>query len=372
MGKTTGIISFDSGRGNTIEIALIEVLKPFRIDLEANNTDRKDGVFGFDTIPKKRIVEKNYDKLKQEYKPLTQKILGEEYIPSWLSIRKEQTVELELDWSKKRRAKDYTTISFEEHKDFTFEPKNLKDAKTVKITCNNTSETSAQILIKANSELVVGALNIFYKKPKNIDLEWCFVETQGNNIDYEKLKKGIKKEDLKKHIKKGLNPALIDINISNNNPQIVDLSVYTERLKQRGIIASNDLVGSYIVNSKKNNFIGAISMKQNESVNKLNLYFINLKCVNPNNIKEEGGFDLIGGFSPIGTGKAYVVLDDNNDIIPENIVHELMHGLGLRHTFEGTYNYKDYKTDNYMDYKNNKRHTYKWQWEKLHEYEKLK
>ncbi|XKW95684.1 metallopeptidase [Tenacibaculum maritimum] len=49
-----------------------------------------------------------------------------------------------------------------------------------------------------------------------------------------------------------------------------------------------------------------------------------------------------------------------------------MHGLGLRHTFEGTYNYKDYKTDNYMDYKNNKRHTYKWQWEKLHEYEKLK
>ncbi|MFL0123023.1 hypothetical protein V2611_14635, partial [Tenacibaculum maritimum] len=88
--------------------------------------------------------------------------------------------------------------------------------------------------------------------------------------------------------------------------------------------------------------------------------------------KEEGGFDLIGGFSPIGTGKAYVVLDDNNDIIPENIVHELMHGLGLRHTFEGTYNYKDYKTDNYMDYKNNKRHTYKWQWEKLHEYEKLK
>ncbi|MBU2949426.1 metallopeptidase [Tamlana agarivorans] len=48
-----------------------------------------------------------------------------------------------------------------------------------------------------------------------------------------------------------------------------------------------------------------------------------------------------------------------------------MHALGLNHSFSDTHRFKDTKTDNYMDYENNKKHTYKWQWKKLHEYSKL-
>ena len=66
------------------------------------------------------------------------------------------------------------------------------------------------------------------------------------------------------------------------------------------------------------------------------------------------------------------MLDLDGKIKSENIIHEVMHSLGLEHTFETEHKFKDGRTDNYMDYDNTKKHTYKWQWEKLHEYSKLK
>ena len=67
-----------------------------------------------------------------------------------------------------------------------------------------------------------------------------------------------------------------------------------------------------------------------------------------------------------------MVLDPESSINSENIIHEIMHAFGLKHTFESNHKFKDTKTDNYMDYENTKKHTYKWQWEKLQEYSKLK
>ena len=139
MKKTGFRITFEDGETLTRYLQPIATKKPFKIEFIARNKDIMRGVFGFDRIPKEKIVVSDYEKLKKEYKPLSEKIRGEQYIPSWLSLRKDQTVELELDWTKKGKADDYETISFEPHADFTFEPKNLKDAEKVKIICLSAS-----------------------------------------------------------------------------------------------------------------------------------------------------------------------------------------------------------------------------------------
>ena len=48
------------------------------------------------------------------------------------------------------------------------------------------------------------------------------------------------------------------------------------------------------------------------------------------------------------------------------IPHELMHALGLEHTFDSksTYTFKEGATQNYMDYNNTKETTSKWQWDR--------
>ena len=50
------------------------------------------------------------------------------------------------------------------------------------------------------------------------------------------------------------------------------------------------------------------------------------------------------------------------------IPHEVMHGLGLEHTFEEKEHpnkehiFRKGSTENYMDYNNTKETTFKWQW----------
>lgn len=79
---------------------------------------------------------------------------------------------------------------------------------------------------------------------------------------------------------------------------------------------------------------------------------------------------MVGGISPTGTGIAYMTLENNNRIDKENVMHEIMHGLGLYHTFddESKHKFKDKSTKNYMDYNTNKEYTWKWQWEKIQQY----
>ncbi|MFB9056679.1 hypothetical protein ACFFU9_07980 [Mariniflexile ostreae] len=355
--------------------------KPFRIDIGANNSDIKNGVFGFDKIPSnyKSICTSNIEKLRQEYQPIAD-ILDKEYLPSWLSIRKGQTVELELNWEKKGRADDYTNITFDRHPDFIITPTNLKGTDKVQITCKNNNPSTAQLLIKANSK-TVGALNIFYPKPKTIDLEWCFVEITGDKKDEFDLGKKIKKSNLENLLEKGLKPALIDVAVSNTTAKIIDITEYTDRQKQLGVLKKhlNDRIGDYIERSLVNRVFATIGMKHNKDINKLTLYVINRKCIVTADIPDSGSFPMAGGLSPTGTGVSYMVLGDGNNIDLRNVMHEIMHSLGLHHTFikdgesttKFTHKFKKEKTKNYMDYRDNKEITWKWQWRKLHQYSKL-
>ena len=356
--------------------------KPFRIDLEAKSRDIKDGVFGFDKIQNnyKNICKSDNEKLRQEYRPIPN-VLGKEYLPPWLSIRKGQTVELELDWEKKGRADEYANITFDTHTDFTITPTDLKGVKKIQITCNNTNQKPVQILIKADDK-TVGALNIFYPEPKKIELEWCFIEITGNGKDKNDLKTKINKPKLETLLKKGLNPALIDITVSNNPANIVDVTEYTERQKQKGVLKkhSDNRIGNYIERNLVSRVFGTIGIKHNEDKTKLTLYVINRKCITTADITDSGAFSMVGGLSPTGTGISYMVLGDENKIDLRNVMHEVMHSLGLKHTFlkrgENLANFihifEKEKTKNYMDYKTTKLYTRKWQWKKLHQYSHLK
>ncbi len=375
-----GTVSFESGRGNTMRIKFPEVVQPFRIRLKPDNSKVRKGIYGFDSIPDKTIVTSDYTALTNEYKPLAEKILGEEYIPHWISLRKEQVVELTLDWKKKSAAEDYTTVAFEKHPDFTYEPENLIGAKTVKIKCTENNPNPAQLLIKADDELIVGAINVFYPKPKSIELDWCFVEIQGKNkkgnlIDNSVLKYKIDKSKIEKYLKKGLNPALIDVAVSNNEAIIVDISKYTKKLEKEKHLRRypDNIIGRYIERNRAGVVFSYFSEEHNADANKITVYFINQKCIRTKDIQDDGTYKSYGGLSPTGEGIAYLVLDPDGNIKSENIIHETLHALGLKHTFEGvTHNFKKRKTDNYMDHENSKERTYKWQWDKLHKYKKLK
>ncbi|MFB9056861.1 hypothetical protein ACFFU9_08920 [Mariniflexile ostreae] len=278
---------------------------------------------------------------------------------------------------KKSRAEEYSKIAFDKHADFTITPIDLKGVSKIQITCNNTNPKPAQLLIKADNT-TVGALNVFHPKPKTIDLEWFFVEIsgeyRGKNIDEDDLKNKADKTKLETLLKKGLNPALIDINIKNAVASTINLESQKEYFKTNGVIKKADRF-HYIENSKKELFVATLKKEHNINKSILSLFLVNRSCLNTDALGENGGaFDVIAGFSPTGTGIAYGVLDEKGNLLPTAIMHEIMHALGLQHSFstKATHTFEAKKTNNYMDYKDSKEFTWKWQWNKLHTYSFLK
>jgi len=318
------------GTERSLSLVIKDEKKPFRIDLKAKNSDIKNGIFGFDKFRDNfnSICTSNIEDLKKEYNPLSEKILDEDYLPAWLSIRKDQTITLKLDWENKRKASAYNSIAFEEHDDFDISPASLKDEDEITISCKNNNSTPAQLLIKADGEIVG----------------------------------------------KSLNPALIDVKIKNEKPNTIDLSKHKDSLKNKGIIVKTPSY-HYIEKDKKGQFVAHVMNEFKGDNTILNLFLVNRSCMVSGATGEDGGaFELVAGFSPTGTGYSYGILNEKNDLLPTAIAHEVMHSLGLHHTFEtkSKHSFKDKSTKNYMDYNSAKEYTYKWQWQQLHEYRHLK
>lgn len=349
----------------TLEIREKLLLLSFR----ANRSDIRNGIFGFDKFNNsfKNTCVSSFSQLEEEYKPLM--IYEEKYYPVWISIRKGQTVTLELDVLNKKNYIAYKDIKFESNLDFTFEPANLKDSKEVKITCNNTSPEPLQLKIEGDGE-IVGAINFFYPEPKTLALDWRFVELIGNKTDEKTLIRKVKLNDLNKLIRKAFNPLLIDIKIESSEANISDLSFLKDEMeKKTRLIVFNEVERHYYINDiRKRSFTGYIQKYSKASDTALTIYFINMRCINPSEViksQNEEGYSVTAGFSPTGTGIAYGVLDSGDLIKEETIIHELLHAVGLQHTFstESKHQFKTSRTDNYMDYYNSKEFTYCWQWQ---------
>ncbi|WP_309608231.1 type VI secretion system tube protein TssD [Flavobacterium sp.] len=336
--------------------------KKVTVLFDANNSDVKNGKFGFDKFDsdfKKNYTGKDFTKFENEYNPI--QVNGDKYLPVWVSMRKGQTITLNVENIKRKNYKLYNDIKFEANPDFTFEPANLKDVSEIQITCNN-SGSQTQIKLEGDGE-VVGAINFFYPEVKTVNLDWRFVEITGKREDENIINSKIDLAKLKELLKKAFNPMLIDFNIENINPKITDLT-------KENLTGVFDKVGKieYIPISRKRSFVAFTEKVSPPSATSLTLYLVNRHCMDKANASiEDGSKSFVGGFSETNSGIAYGILVDEEPakIIPEAVAHEIMHALGLEHTFaeQNSHIFKGKSTDNYMDYSTRKIYTWKWQWE---------
>lgn len=342
----------------------------------AEEEDFESGKFGFDRFDenyKDIYTGKDFSKLENEYNPI--QVYGEKYFPVWVSMRKGQTITLNLDQIKLGKVKSknvdlFNEIKFEDHPDFTFFPENLKGAKKVNITCNNNNISTAQIKVEADGE-TVGAINFFYPEPKTVSLDWRYVEVTGNKKDETVLLRKLNNIKLTQLLQKAFNPMLIDFTIDNEIPKIADIS--KENLN---VVIFKAGETEYILRSRKGYFITYTENTSTPSGTSLTLYLVNRICMDKANAEiEEGQYSAVAGFSDPGSGRAYGILaDKEGKMVPEAVAHEIMHALGLEHTFDGqnSHIFEGKATKNYMDYSSSKIYTWKWQWEIARNHKLLK
>ena len=356
------------------------------LSFEANDSDLDDGKFGYDNYDDydgKCTSDKN--KLKQEYKPI--RVYGNEYYPVWVSMRKGQTItlnvkEIKLGKIKTTNYKLFNEIKFADHPDFAFAPADLKNADKVQITCKNNNPATAQIKVEADGE-TVGAINFFYPEPKKIDLRWVVVNFNEGDKDLIKKNKFRTSEILKEYFKKAFNPSLVDINIVNEESETVDLTTKTTNKDETNFIAH---IKEHIKEGTKDesksdekdrralmNELYALHKARKEyriDQNEITLLLTNLKCKLP--VKEEEEGDSNNGIGLRGISLLFL---GNNEKNPkQEIPHEIMHAIGLQHTFKEKHDtpgskkhtYKEKGTPNFMDYETKQNRTFYWQWEEIY------
>ena len=395
---------FDTKNANTfVKEEEEDEEKRIVLSFTAEDSDVEEGKFGYDNYKDcKSQCTSDKNKLKQEYKPL--QVYGEEYVPAWLSMRKGQTITLKFATSRSKNYKLFNEIKFADHPDFTFEPANLKGVDKVNITCNNTNATTAQIKVEGDG-VVVGAVNFFYPEPKKVDLRWIVVNfNEGDTVkiegnDYKTNQKLIE------YFKKAFNPAVVDINIVNEESEILDLTkkiaeiaetenkkiTNEEELKNKKIVDKAEI--EYVAGIRKHiqdgtkdqakseeeerkalmrelKSLHTIRNKGRETQIELTLLLTNLKCQIP--VK---GSDEKGSNNGITHGGVSLMFFGNRDKFPnKETPHEVMHGTGLPHTFIEDHDKPTSKkhtlemkaTPNVMDYEGDQNRTYYWQWQEIY------
>jgi Hemolysin coregulated protein Hcp (TssD) len=350
------------------------------LSFDASTSEVKSGKFGFDKFDpnfKKIYTGTDFTKLENEYNPI--QVYGEKYFPVWVSMRKGQTITLDLDFIKRKNYKLYKEITFDPTNDFTFDPPNLKDAKKVKITCNNTNPNTTQINIEGDGE-TVGAINFFYPEPKEVNVRWVVVNF--NRGDQNKVLGIINNKDiLKEYFKKAFNPTLIDIKIINSKEEILDITipltnpseqVFIDKMKTNLEAGKKDSVKQD--DKSKTNLMSAINTLHQQrqkriQTNEITLYLTNLKSSSTKESPTDSDQTIVSSNNGATIGNVSLMYLGNENKIPKvEIPHEIMHALGLQHTFKkGEKHVFDLKsTKNYMDYNNPKETTFCWQWQQLH------
>jgi hypothetical protein len=335
------------------------------VHFEAATKELAVGKFGFDWMRDHYSKDSaNFSKLKAEYTPIT--INGIEYFAPWLNIRKGETVKLRLRKSNCDKIKSLTIEPASD--DFTFEPTELKGTKFLHITCNTTLERDTQFRVMADDK-VVGALNVWQNTVGTVRLRWAFVEVRGKGADNKALAGKVSLEKLRNGLRRAFHPTSIDVEVLNTDPVPIDASA---ELSNYLVEKNGDL---YVEEADQLKF-GEVAAKNDHSRKNgvVNLYFFNARISKSKvaDIPDEGEFELIAGYSPeLDSGQANVFLDGNNEMPGDIIAHEIMHALGLPHSFPEKDNaskkhmFKRGTTDNYMDYDNKRKHTWKWQWKLL-------
>ena len=351
--------------------------------------------FGFDTYEVSKKGCKDKEKLKSAYKKLEP--FREEYLMPWVSLAQYRYAILKVAVKGK-----YKEITFKEPKSyFTFEPATITpETRQVKITCNDTiTEKEYKVEVLADGK-VAGGLMFVENSIKKLKFPVNWYNVVVNKDDKDKLKKLLEKQKIEAYCKKAFTPALIEVEINEITTEI-DISNVISTFVNK---AENKVQNSYLFGSllcyavprtpyqislfttflKREKEAGDLinynngvtlhsTVIQKEDRNALN-NFIDESVArslskSPNNIDHSYPQD-----------EEFCMMFLANDKLQTEgeIPHELMHALGLEHTFEEKehpnkeYIFREGSTQNYMDYNNTKKTTFKWQWDILRSSKYLK
>lgn len=344
------------------------------ISFKASEDDFTQGNFGFDFMRGDyATICDHYEALKAEYTPLT--VYGTEYFVPWLSIRKGQTVTLKLD--KTIRGKFECVTLEHNEREFTVNVDNFENAKEVQISCNATLTGPVQLRLMADGTELAGALNVWKNTTKRMCLRWVFVKLQEGDADIKSLSTKVNKLMLEQCLLQGFNPTLIDIDLANDEYEVLDITAlpktYEENVRNSLKTGTSDEVPSDDISLDifLDSIVTADQYRYDNIPANMRIDIEQTGVIYFANVKSIGANGQVTGVSGITPGTSIVFTKDNKSIA-STIVHEVMHGLGLKHSFyEDKYikkhTFASRTTDNFMDYDNKPVHTWKWQWEKLHE-----
>ena len=358
-------------------------------------------LFGFDSyeISKKNCTDK--EKFKNAYKKLEP--FREEYLMPWVSLAQYRYIFLKLNIKGK-----FKEITFNDPKGyFAFEPDTLtsKDQE-VKITCNNIiKEKDYKVEVLADGK-VAGGLMFVENSIKKLMFPVNWYNVVVNPTDKGKIKKIVEKQKIEAFCKRAFTPALIEVEI-NEITTVIDISKLKNNLYNDIILIKDNssfllrpLFLAYLLHyavtrnpyqiSLYTTYIKNENMDKDEHHNGFTWHSKNLKYPSPEAEKIFIDKKIIPTLSlskeaiekNIQTNdkeEVCVMFLANDKLQTEGeIPHELMHALGLEHTFEEkNHPNKEYTfwkdlTNNYMDYNNKKEVTFKWQWDILRSSKYLK
>jgi hypothetical protein len=343
-------------------------------------------------ISEKDIISKFLD-LENEYNPIDIKWKNEKYYTPWLSLYEKQKIRLRLtmDWDNKP-----SELKWDEkytHLDCLKLPNpsdiEIKKGKglfssyqDIEIECIGSIEEEKEIRLLADNKLA-GRLKILPNKKKILNITWCLVDISGKDSkgkykDIKSLENKLTKQKIERFVKYlSLSQALIDVESTQTFKEIhlSDLGYNWERYTQytgfkhseKGIINTHLLENDCLVEFEKENI---------KDSNRIVMFLINNyspKIITDgiNRVITEVPESKIVG-NAFDFGSKYIMLYEGFDSHNKTVVHEILHCLGLRHSFDknAKHKFKAYQTDNFMDYvygeeNDNRTSLWKWQWDEL-------
>ena len=341
-------------------------------------------LFGFDSYEMSQKGSNDPENLKKAYRSIDS--LSEEYLIPWVRIGKYKYGKLVVTVEG-----NFTKITFNDPKSyFTFEPDTLtsKDQE-VKITCNNIiKEEEYKVEVLSDGKLA-GGLMFLENSVKKLVIQPIYV-TQ-NSDDGKNIDTFANNILLKQYFDKSFAPLLIQYTLESpfelnlDDPkwnQIPFQRNKVEKIKKTIGKGKRIIVKTSQENTSNDKRISLItdiahlyqSTKGYEENPPYPLFFTYWECQ-----KEDDIGNFIGsnnGITSSPSKYASMLFLANRDKIPSfDIPHEVLHGLGLEHTFDSksTYTFIQGATQNYMDYKaqqmdikdfaKEKHYTFKWQWD---------
>ena len=341
-------------------------------------------LFGFDSYEMSKKGSNDPENLKKAYRSIDS--LSEEYLIPWVRIGKYKYGKLVVTVEG-----NFTKITFNDPKSyFTFEPDTLtsKDQE-VKITCNNIiKEEEYKVEVLADGKIAGGLMFLENSVKKFVILPVYVTQVQE---DFKKITNIVNNNLLKQYFDRAFAPLLIEytleppFELNLEDPQWSKTTFQKEavdRIKKnigknkRIIVRESEVDTSNDKRSLVVNDVVRLYQTVKNDPNKLSpypLFLTNWECLKRDDM---GNLNDNNGITPFPGKYASVLFLHNSNKFPNfDIPHEILHGLGLEHTFDSKsiYTFTQGATQNYMDYKDpqksnidfarEKHYTFKWQWE---------